>query len=81
MRFNEKELVFLSRQPSERAAELGMRGPKKGDGKRRMQSRLSAEPHGTRENETAAVKINHRTRKRSVSESHGSVLLVLVLSC
>lgn len=35
MRFNEKELVFLSRQPPERAAELGMRGPKKGDGKRR----------------------------------------------
>lgn len=33
MRFNEKELVFLSRQPSERAAELGMKGPKKGDGK------------------------------------------------
>ena len=32
MRFNEKELVFLSRQPSEKAAELGMRGPKKGDG-------------------------------------------------
>ena len=32
MRFNEKELVFLSRQPSEMAAELGMRGPKKGDG-------------------------------------------------
>uniref|UniRef100_A0A8C1HUA9 Pleckstrin homology domain-containing family J member 1 n=1 Tax=Cyprinus carpio carpio TaxID=630221 RepID=A0A8C1HUA9_CYPCA len=31
MRFNEKELVFLSRQPPERAAELGMRGPKKGD--------------------------------------------------
>lgn len=33
MRFNEKELVSLSRQPSEMAAELGMRGPKKGDGK------------------------------------------------
>lgn len=31
MRFNEKELVFLSRQPTQRAAELGMRGPKKGD--------------------------------------------------
>lgn len=31
MRFNEKELAFLSRQPSDRAAELGMRGPKKGD--------------------------------------------------
>ncbi|KAL4608085.1 pleckstrin homology domain-containing family J member 1 [Arapaima gigas] len=31
MRFNERELVSLSRQPSERAAELGMRGPKKGD--------------------------------------------------
>ncbi|XP_043075088.1 pleckstrin homology domain-containing family J member 1 [Puntigrus tetrazona] len=31
MRFNEKELVFLSRQPSERVAELGMKGPKKGD--------------------------------------------------
>lgn len=31
MRFNEKELVFLSRQPTLRAAELGMRGPKKGD--------------------------------------------------
>ncbi|XP_026061147.1 pleckstrin homology domain-containing family J member 1-like [Carassius auratus] len=31
MRFNEKELVFLSRQPSERAAELGMRGPRRGD--------------------------------------------------
>ncbi|KAF0047055.1 hypothetical protein F2P81_000688 [Scophthalmus maximus] len=31
MRFNEKELVSLSRQPSEMAAELGMRGPKKGD--------------------------------------------------
>lgn len=33
MRFNEKELVSLSRQPSERAAELGMKGPKKGDGR------------------------------------------------
>lgn len=32
MRFNEKEIVSLSRQPSERAAELGMKGPKKGDG-------------------------------------------------
>lgn len=32
MRFNEKELVSLSRQPSEKAAELRMRGPKKGDG-------------------------------------------------
>lgn len=32
MRFNEKELVSLSRQPPEKAAELGMRGPKKGDG-------------------------------------------------
>ena len=32
MRFNEKELVSLSRQPSERAAEMGMKGPKKGDG-------------------------------------------------
>lgn len=32
MRFNEKELASLSRQPSEMAAELGMRGPKKGDG-------------------------------------------------
>ncbi|MBN3323046.1 PKHJ1 protein, partial [Atractosteus spatula] len=32
MRFNERELVSLSRQPSERAAQLGMRGPKKGDG-------------------------------------------------
>ncbi|KAJ8274114.1 hypothetical protein COCON_G00087390 [Conger conger] len=31
MRFNEKELIFLSRQPSERAAELGMKRPKKGD--------------------------------------------------
>ncbi|KAA0719601.1 Pleckstrin -like proteiny domain-containing family J member 1 [Triplophysa tibetana] len=31
MRFNEKELIFLSRQPSERSAELGMRGPKRGD--------------------------------------------------
>ncbi|KPP63090.1 pleckstrin-like domain-containing family J member 1-like [Scleropages formosus] len=31
MRFNERELVSLSRQPSERAAELGMRGPRKGD--------------------------------------------------
>lgn len=33
MRFNEKELICLSRQPSEMAAELGMRGPKKGNGK------------------------------------------------
>ncbi|KAF7222738.1 pleckstrin homology domain-containing family J member 1 [Nothobranchius furzeri] len=31
MRFNERELVSLSRQPSEMAAEMGMRGPKKGD--------------------------------------------------
>ncbi|XP_039622834.1 pleckstrin homology domain-containing family J member 1 [Polypterus senegalus] len=31
MRFNEKELLYLSRQPSEKAAELGMKGPKKGD--------------------------------------------------
>uniref|UniRef100_A0A8D1N5S3 Pleckstrin homology domain-containing family J member 1 n=1 Tax=Sus scrofa TaxID=9823 RepID=A0A8D1N5S3_PIG len=30
MRFNEKELQALSRQPAEMAAELGMRGPKKG---------------------------------------------------
>lgn len=29
MRFNEKELQALSRQPAEMAAELGMRGPKK----------------------------------------------------
>lgn len=32
MRFNEKELLCISKQPSEKAAELGMRGPKKGDG-------------------------------------------------
>ncbi|XP_041087039.1 pleckstrin homology domain-containing family J member 1-like isoform X2 [Polyodon spathula] len=31
MRFNEKELLCISKQPSEKAAELGMRGPKKGD--------------------------------------------------
>ncbi|XP_061835781.1 pleckstrin homology domain-containing family J member 1 [Nerophis lumbriciformis] len=37
MRFNEKEMVHISRQPSEMVAELGMRGPKKGDVvKRRM---------------------------------------------
>lgn len=45
MRFNEKELVSLSRQPSERAAELGMRGPKKGDGenlKHKMRSEIMA---------------------------------------
>ncbi|XP_037680073.1 pleckstrin homology domain-containing family J member 1 isoform X2 [Choloepus didactylus] len=30
MRYNEKELRALSRQPAELAAELGMRGPKKG---------------------------------------------------
>ncbi|XP_017730375.1 PREDICTED: pleckstrin homology domain-containing family J member 1 isoform X3 [Rhinopithecus bieti] len=30
MRYNEKELQALSRQPAEMAAELGMRGPKKG---------------------------------------------------
>uniref|UniRef100_A0A8C0SD69 Pleckstrin homology domain containing J1 n=2 Tax=Canis lupus familiaris TaxID=9615 RepID=A0A8C0SD69_CANLF len=30
MRYNEKELQALSRQPAELAAELGMRGPKKG---------------------------------------------------
>lgn len=32
MRYNEKELQALSRQPAELAAELGMRGPKKGSG-------------------------------------------------
>jgi hypothetical protein len=32
MRYNEKELRALSRQPAEMAAELGMRGPKKGSG-------------------------------------------------
>lgn len=32
MRYNEKELRALSRQPAELAAELGMRGPKKGSG-------------------------------------------------
>lgn len=41
MRFNEKELVSLSRQPSEKAAELGMRGPKKGDGNTVYYSALS----------------------------------------
>nr|XP_036874200.1 pleckstrin homology domain-containing family J member 1 isoform X2 [Manis javanica] len=30
MRYNEKELQALSRQPAELAAELGMRGPRKG---------------------------------------------------
>lgn len=40
MRFNEKELVSLSRQPSEKAAELGMRGPKKGDGNTALSHRL-----------------------------------------
>ncbi|XP_044527945.1 pleckstrin homology domain-containing family J member 1 isoform X1 [Gracilinanus agilis] len=30
MRFNEKELQALSRQPAEKAAEIGMRVPKKG---------------------------------------------------
>ncbi|NP_001080889.1 pleckstrin homology domain-containing family J member 1 [Xenopus laevis] len=30
MRYNEKELLCLSRQRAEKAAELGMRGPKKG---------------------------------------------------
>ncbi|KAF0882082.1 PKHJ1 protein, partial [Crocuta crocuta] len=34
MRYNEKELQALSRQPAELAAELGMRGPKKGSGRR-----------------------------------------------
>ena len=32
MRYNDKELQALSRQPAEMAAELGMRGPKKGSG-------------------------------------------------
>lgn len=32
MRYNEKELQALSRQPAELAAELGMRGPRKGSG-------------------------------------------------
>lgn len=32
MRYNVKELQALSRQPAELAAELGMRGPKKGSG-------------------------------------------------
>lgn len=37
MRYNEKELRALSRQPAEMAAELGMRGPKKGSvAKRRL---------------------------------------------
>nr|BAC34743.1 unnamed protein product [Mus musculus] len=37
MRYNEKELQALSRQPAEMAAELGMRGPKKGSvAKRRL---------------------------------------------
>ncbi|XP_069784824.1 pleckstrin homology domain-containing family J member 1 isoform X3 [Narcine bancroftii] len=31
MRYNEKELVCLSRQPAEKAAELVMRGPKRSD--------------------------------------------------
>ncbi|EDL31500.1 pleckstrin homology domain containing, family J member 1, isoform CRA_b [Mus musculus] len=34
MRYNEKELQALSRQPAEMAAELGMRGPKKGSAPR-----------------------------------------------
>ncbi|XP_068930855.1 pleckstrin homology domain-containing family J member 1 isoform X3 [Petaurus breviceps papuanus] len=32
MRYNEKELQALSRQPAEKAAEIGMRVPKKGSG-------------------------------------------------
>lgn len=32
MRYNDKELVSLSKQRAEKAAELGMKGPKKGSG-------------------------------------------------
>lgn len=42
MRYNEKELQALSRQPAEMAAELGMRGPKKGSGERDPGDRDSA---------------------------------------
>uniref|UniRef100_A0A4W3H976 Pleckstrin homology domain containing J1 n=1 Tax=Callorhinchus milii TaxID=7868 RepID=A0A4W3H976_CALMI len=31
MRYNEKELAFLSKLPAEKAAQLHMRGPKRGD--------------------------------------------------
>lgn len=33
MRYNERELLSLSRQPAEKAAEVLMRAPKKGSGK------------------------------------------------
>ncbi|XP_051809216.1 pleckstrin homology domain-containing family J member 1 [Acanthochromis polyacanthus] len=40
MRFQREGAVSLSRQPSEMAAELGMKGPKKGDGKAVCKERL-----------------------------------------
>lgn len=42
MRYNEKELRALSRQPAELAAELGMRGPKKGSVLKRRLLKLVA---------------------------------------
>lgn len=33
MRYNERELLSLARQPAEKAAEILMRAPKKGSGK------------------------------------------------
>lgn len=46
MRYNEKELQALSRQPAEMAAELGMRGPKKGSGERFGAGRLDSRVGG-----------------------------------
>lgn len=37
MRYNERELLSLSRQPAEKAAEVLMRAPKKGSGKEKGQ--------------------------------------------
>ncbi|XP_006869027.1 PREDICTED: pleckstrin homology domain-containing family J member 1 [Chrysochloris asiatica] len=42
MRYNEKELLALSRQPADLAAELGMRAPKKGNVVKRRLVKLVA---------------------------------------
>lgn len=39
MRYNERELLFLARQPAEKAAEILMRLPKKGSGEGELAGR------------------------------------------
>jgi hypothetical protein len=82
MRYNEKELQALSRQPAEMAAELGMRGPKKGSGEpvgaaAGALGRAGAVPGWANENSSALTPPCAYSGQAATGEAGGQLPLLL----